>query len=118
MKNPDKLTKVLVEVTERHIKNGTVNDSTDCPFVRALMSVLATKAQIVADYDEILLEFPNSDTSVAEFIIDTPAKVSKFMKRIDATDPDTNDGPLPPAPKPFTVTLRIPNKFLRPKFQS
>lgn len=108
--NLEKLTTVRIEVTERLVKTGTVNDTMDCPFARALKKVVAKGVDVDADYKKITL----SDHD--EQRIPTPATVSKFMKKIDARDPYDlpEDAELPPLPKPFAVNLKIKNKFLRP----
>lgn len=126
--NPEKLTTVKIEVTERDIKIGTVNDSMDCPFARALKRAVAKNVDVDANYDDITLTVVGSvDPWESDDIqsISTPARVSKFMEKIDAreTDPyaieDGEEVPakLPPLPKPFSINLKIKNKFLRPSLR-
>jgi len=117
--NPEKLTTVTIEVTERLVKTGTVNDSADCPFARALKKVLAKDVEVDANYDDITLTLPDDVYPSVIQSIPTPATVAKFMEKIDAreTDPyvvDEVPEKLPPLPKPFSINLKIKNKFLRP----
>jgi hypothetical protein len=126
--NPEKLTTVKVEVTERLIKRGKVNDSFDCPFALALRKLLRKNVEVDASYEHITLtmaDLSNEEATFHEESIITPARVSKFMERIDAreTDPyaieDDEQVPakLPPLPKPFSINLKIKNKFLKPSLR-
>lgn len=122
--NPDKLIKVVIEVTASLVKSGTVNDSTDCPVASALRKVVNKAVEIDAGYEHLTFELPDI------FAIPTPAKVAKFMAKIDARDPNdipekydeaTDEfvpGKLPPAPKPFSFVIRLPNRFLRKGLQA
>jgi hypothetical protein len=121
--NPEKLTKVRIEVTERLVKTGTPNDSMNCPFARALKKVVAKNVEVIADYEGISLEIVTVEDGMNvhyDQTIQTPATVSKFMEKMDARDidefDDETDEPaeLPPLPKPFAINLKIKNKFLRP----
>lgn len=132
--NPDKLTKVTVEVTAAHIKNGKINHVAGCPFALALKKVLRKNVDVSADYDIITLTVLGTYQQDVEYNglfleIKTPARVSKFMGKIDARDPDLitpeydaegKEIPIefPPAPKPFSINLKIPNRFLRKGLQA
>ena len=127
--NPDKLTKVTVEVTDRLIKKGDPNDSQSCPVALALIGVVGKTVEVDASYEQITFELPGDNLDTDDFVIDTPARVQKFMEKMDARDPNDiaveydNDGEplpikLPPAPKPISFVVRIPNRFLRPKFKA
>jgi hypothetical protein len=119
--NPEKLTKVTIEVTERLIKVGTPNDTVECPVALALRKVLAKGLDLDAGYD--LLTVSKGEFDVDEDYdveaIPTPARVEAFMHKMDARDStqyDECDEPLPepPLPKPFSFKIKVRNKFLRP----
>jgi hypothetical protein len=120
--NPEKLTTVKIEVTDRLIKTGTVNDSESCPFALAVKKVVRKNVEVVADYELIGL-LDDGAPDCQEIV--TPARVSKFMEKIDAreTDPyaiddgDEIPAKLPPLPKAFAINLKIQNKFLRPSLR-
>ena len=116
--NPEKLTTVRIEVTDRLVKTGTVNDSQDCPVARALKKVVSKNVEVEADYDDITFATEDGDFQQ----IATPARVSKFMEKIDARDLDArdydDDSEIPPLPKAFAFNLKIKNKFLKPSFRA
>jgi hypothetical protein len=121
--NPEKLTTVRIEVTERLIKKGVPNDSVECPIALALKKVVAKNVSMDAGYKELTFESGSFDDYDAQHIA-TPARASKFMEKMDARDLVSYEGDedtpveLPPLPKPFSFNLRIRNKFLKPSLRS
>lgn len=117
--NLEKLTTVKIEVTGPLIKSGTINDFADCPVARALRKVVRKGVEVEAMNDDITL-VTYDGLEYVEQQIATPARVSKFMEKFDARDPD--DHPpgfkLPPLPKPFSFNLKIQNKFLKPSLRT
>jgi hypothetical protein len=121
--NLEKLTTVKIEVTDRLIKTGTVNDSGECPFALAVRKVVRKAVDVEAEYERITVM--DDDSANYQEIV-TPVRVSKFMEKIDARDPDNTDfddednerpAKLSPLPKAFAVNLKIKNKFLRPSLR-
>lgn len=128
--NPEKLTKVTIEVAQRLINKGTPNDNQLCSIALALKKVVAKNVGILAGYNFITLElpwYPGIDEVSIEQVIETPVRACNFMRKLDAHDPDKDENydddgnlkvKLPPLPKPFSFKLRIKNKFLRPSLRA
>lgn len=120
--NPNKLTQVTIEVTQSLINMGTPNDTLMCPVALALKKVLAKKVDLIAEIKEILLSVGSLYVLGEEYDeqgITTPARVAKFMQKMDKRDiyiyeEEGQPDKLPPLPKPFSFKLKIRNKFLRP----
>ena len=116
--NPEKLTTVKVEVTERLIKTGTVNDCVDCPVALAVRKVVSKTVDVNVLHDDITLTLILGEDDDFQQI-STPARVAKFIEKFDERDPTLGLvlTELPPLPKPFSFNLRIQNKFLKPSLR-
>jgi hypothetical protein len=114
--NPDKLTSVTIDVNEKLVKRGNVNNYLKCPIALAFKAVVHKKVDVEVMADTITLSQDAEGDENDTLVLDTPARAAKFIEKMDANDGIWREDQV--RPKPFTFKVKIPNRFLRPSLRA